>query len=480
MSAIPPSASGSVSAADVVGPGGRAGEASDVAAAFGAAMAAVGPFERAPVLGVALSGGADSTCLMLLAERWARARGGDIVALTVDHGLRAGSAAEARAVARGCALRGVRHEILTWQGPRPSGAIQEKARVARHELLETWCREAGVLHLLFGHHADDQAETIAMRRARRSGGVGLSGMAMVAERRHVRLLRPLLALPAKRIRDWLTAQGVGWIEDPSNRDPRFLRGAMRQAMFVSPDPVSVPPEHGRMEIERGLARWFGSHAAVHPEGWVEWTRSAFLELPGDFAVLALRAAAMTVSGAVHPPRQDALVAASAWLRAGTGGSRDFAGCRLLRGGEAIAILRDPAGPRGQIMGAGAAETRWDRRFVLRLAPPSPVELEIVAWAAHGGAARPAPGIGAGKIAAGSLPVALRLDAGADTSHVICGRRSVALVSVPSFDVVFRPPRALAGAVFAAGSLAPERVQPTRRFLADTTMETPTAGERVAP
>ncbi|MBM3565781.1 MAG: tRNA lysidine(34) synthetase TilS, partial [Alphaproteobacteria bacterium] len=104
------------------------GSAAAPAAAFARAMTAFGPFEARPVLAVAVSGGADSMALALLADAWARGKGGRIVALTVDHGLRGGSAAEAVQVAAWLAARGIEHRILPWIGAKPASAIQAKAR----------------------------------------------------------------------------------------------------------------------------------------------------------------------------------------------------------------------------------------------------------------------------------------------------------------------------------------------------------------
>lgn len=422
------------------------GPADDPAAAFAAAMVDAGPFERAPVLAVALSGGADSTCLLLLAAAWAQAHDGQVVALTVDHGLRAGSASEARAVGLACAARGLRHVVLPWTGPKPSRAIQERARETRHALLEAWCREAGVLHLLLGHHADDQAETIAMRAARSSGAHGLAGMAMVAERRHVRLIRPLLRARAPAIRAWLTARAEPWIEDPSNRDPRFLRTQLRQAGALAATPARDAA--GRRELERMLARWLAAHATVHPEGWIEFGRAAFADLArdaADMAALALRAAAMTVSGAIHPPRRRMLDGAVGWLTGpeDAGQGRDFAGCRLLRGRETIAVLRDPSCVRGGGVPAGRSEAIWDRRFAVALPRAAPEGLDFVAAGDRTLAAS------AHRVALAALPAPRSLDGGPELSHVLCGRASAALVSVGSARLVFRPPRPLAGAAFAA-------------------------------
>ncbi|MGE0725158.1 MAG: tRNA lysidine(34) synthetase TilS, partial [Alphaproteobacteria bacterium] len=135
-------------------------------------MARLGPWERSPRLAVAVSGGPDSLALTLLADGWARARGGAVLALTVDHGLRPEAAAEAATVAAWLGARGIAHATLEWSGPRPMAAIQAAARAARLDLLAAACREAGILHLLLAHHRQDQAETASLRGARGSGTDG--------------------------------------------------------------------------------------------------------------------------------------------------------------------------------------------------------------------------------------------------------------------------------------------------------------------
>lgn len=422
-----------------------AARAQDPAAAFAAAMEEAGPFERNPELAVALSGGPDSTCLLRLADGWARARSGRVVALTVDHGLRVDSAAEAARVGRDCAALGIRHVILAWTGAKPARAVQERARVARHALLEEWCRAAGILHLLLGHHADDQDETIAMRAARRSGSLGLAGMAAISERRHLRLLRPLLAVRADRIKAWLTERGIGWIDDPSNRDPRFLRARMRAA----PEPPTWAPRWpDRAVLERSLASWLGVHAAIHPEGWVSLAAAEFLRLPHDVATLALRACVMAVGGAIHPPRQEGLGSAATWIATTPTGTRDVGGCRLYRRDGELVVLRAP--PRRSVSATqqSGGETIWDGRFLVRLLPADVAPAEIL----PAGTASPGMGRmiedGLLRRVADALPVMRGLDGEARLSHVLCGRRSVALVSVAEISVIFRPPRPFAGAAFA--------------------------------
>lgn len=432
----------------------------DVAALFAAAMAAAGPFEPRPRLAVALSGGADSTALLLLADAWAQVQGGDVLALVVDHRLRQGSTAEAAEVARRCAARGIACQILPWEGPRPSRRIQERAREARYRLLEEACAAEGILHLLVGHHAGDQDETIAMRRARRSGEAGLAGMALDTPRAQSRILRPLLATGPAALRAWLAHQGAAWIDDPSNLDPRFLRVRMRLD-GRRPRQRRVAP---RARADGELAAWLGRHAAVHPEGWVELERAAFLGLAPLFARAVLRAAAMTVSGAVHPPRGASLGLAASWAlsRAVDPARRCFAGCLLLRGPAGIAVLRDPALPRATNRAPGQADVLWDRRFRIHLGDGVPAGGRVAPLAGST-ACTAMRGRGPAATASRVLPALQSLDGSWHVPHLFCGRGSVALVSVPGIDVAFRPARKLAGGAFAGLPAAgPSATQSSRR------------------
>jgi tRNA(Ile)-lysidine synthase len=193
-------------------------------------MDALGPFENAPHVAVAVSGGADSVALCVLAQRWVLQQGGRITALTVDHGLRRGSAGEARQVGDRLRPLGIAHHILPWSGAKPASAVQAAARAARYRLLCAFCREAGILHLLLGHQAHDEAETLLIRLLRGSDPAGLAGIAPLIETPWCRILRPLLGWTPDRLRQVVAAAGVRWIDDPSNDDPRFTRTVCRQVL----------------------------------------------------------------------------------------------------------------------------------------------------------------------------------------------------------------------------------------------------------
>ncbi|MFT3811441.1 MAG: tRNA lysidine(34) synthetase TilS [Micropepsaceae bacterium] len=185
--------------------------------------AALGVLEPPPAFAVAVSGGPDSTALMRLAAPMKP------LVLTVDHGLRAGAAAEAEAVAGWAAALGLRHRILTWTGAKPARGIQEAARAARYRLLAAACLEAGLTALMTGHTLDDQIETVAMRRGRGSGDWGAAGIPAQAELPDapVRLMRPLIGLRKAMLTAWLDGGGHPYFRDPSNSDPRFARARLR-------------------------------------------------------------------------------------------------------------------------------------------------------------------------------------------------------------------------------------------------------------
>lgn len=180
---------------------------------------------------IAVSGGPDSLALLTLA---AAAFPGRITAVTVDHGLRAAAAAEAAAVAAGCAARGLPHVILRRDGPPITGNVQARARAARYALLANWCRNHGHGLLLTAHHADDQAETLLMRLARRSGSDGLAGIRAARDLGGVVLVRPLLAARKAELVDIAAAAGWQAVDDPSNHDARHDRTPMRALLAANP------------------------------------------------------------------------------------------------------------------------------------------------------------------------------------------------------------------------------------------------------
>lgn len=189
-------------------------------------------WKAAPALVLAVSGGPDSIALMWLAARWRRTltHGPRLIAVTVDHGLRAEAAREAREVKRQARTLDLPHRTLRWTGAKPKSGLPAAARAARYRLLAQAARSSGATHILTAHTRDDQAETLLMRLLRGSGVAGLAAMARETERDGVVLVRPLLQVSKSQLVATLKKAKLGFADDPTNRDPHFTRPRLRALM----------------------------------------------------------------------------------------------------------------------------------------------------------------------------------------------------------------------------------------------------------
>jgi tRNA(Ile)-lysidine synthase len=216
-------------------------------------------WKAAPALLLAVSGGPDSIALMWLAARWRRGlrQGPRLVAVTVDHGLRAEAAAEAREVKRLARTLGLEHRTLRWTGVKPKAGLPAAARSARYRLLARAARQSGATHILTAHTRDDQAETLLMRLLRGSGIAGLAAMARESERDGVLLARPFLDVAKSQLIATLTRARLGFADDPTNRDLHFTRPRLRALMPVLAAEGGDPRNLARLALR--LAR---ANAAV--------------------------------------------------------------------------------------------------------------------------------------------------------------------------------------------------------------------------
>jgi tRNA(Ile)-lysidine synthase len=195
------------------------------------ALATAGVPAAGDGLAAAVSGGADSLALLHALRTLAGPRGWRLAVVTVDHGLRAGSAADAAFVVDHAKALGLDARLETLAPAdlarhRRAGA-EGAARAARYEALWRAAGDLGCGWLATGHTLDDQAETVLLQLLRGAGPDGLAGMPV----RSGRLLRPLLGVRRAETRDCCAAIGVGWREDPTNDDPGPLRNRVRQRLL---------------------------------------------------------------------------------------------------------------------------------------------------------------------------------------------------------------------------------------------------------
>ncbi|WP_224813854.1 tRNA lysidine(34) synthetase TilS [Hasllibacter sp. MH4015] len=325
------------------------------------------------LIGLAVSGGGDSMAMLTLAHDWARRFGVGLHVVSVDHGLRPESAAEAALVARECASLGHSHDILrwTWDG---EGNLQDAARRARLSLIDGW--RGDIRHVLFAHTQDDVAETFLMRLARGSGVDGLSAM---AAQRHVRLnatdagftvIRPLLTVSRAALRHHIDVLKVPYVDDPSNDDPRFDRVKARAVLSeLGIDTGTLADTARRMERAGTALRARAAEVARHavrpelvngcPTGSLLIERGALGECDRETQMRLLSGALRWVASAPYRPRAQGLEGLLDRVLGGGGGtlhgaqvSLNAQDIRVFREYEAVKDLR------------GAVGTLWDRRWVL--------------------------------------------------------------------------------------------------------------------
>lgn len=317
---------------------------------------------------LAVSGGADSTALMLLASRWraGRSKAPELVTATVNHGLRPQSRKEASRVAAFAKKCCVPHEVLVWKGAKPTTGIEAAARAARYRLLSAFAQRSDARYLATAHTLDDQAETVLMRLAAGSGPAGLAAMRPSERRDDLTVARPFLGVRKQRLVATLQRDGVIWSEDPMNRDGKFARPRLRAAAAALAREGLTPERLARLAMR--MARWDDAVSAS-----AEWAREAFrrsdgppgfdgwafVGAPEELVLRVLTAEIREVGGEIHglhAPRLERLEALWEELRlavlAGRPARRTLGGAVISVDGEG-AVLIARAAPRRTRRPAGA-------------------------------------------------------------------------------------------------------------------------------
>ncbi|WP_188661148.1 tRNA lysidine(34) synthetase TilS [Terasakiella brassicae] len=296
---------------------------------------------------VAVSGGADSLALCLLAAIWAKDTGRHLVALSVDHGLRTASRQECNGLHETLTAKGIEHHILTWVGEKPTSGIQAAAREARYQLMSRWCLENQIEDLMVAHHQDDQAETFLLRLARGSGVDGLGAMKAITQYGEIRLLRPLLDIPKSRLISTLETMGQDWVEDPSNQNEDFDRVKIRKNMALFQDlgltsERLVQTAHAMQRagdaLQRMTRNWLKQYAHLFEEGYCIIERTGLDGLEDEIRLRSLARIGMVISGEIYPPRLERLQRLSMSLKKGSDAT--LMGCRWIVRKDDILVCRE--------------------------------------------------------------------------------------------------------------------------------------------
>jgi tRNA(Ile)-lysidine synthase len=206
---------------------------------LGAAAAVLPAMPANPAtMAIAYSGGLDSAVLLHLAHAYAIDRGIALHAFHIHHGLSRNADQWLQHCRRTCVEMGVafdaRHVSLL---DKQTSGIEEAARIARYAALGALCVAYDVPLLLTAHHLDDQAETVLLQLLRGSGVAGMSGMD-IANRAPdmlgsaaVTVARPLLSVSRAELEVYAQDRSIAYVEDESNRDPRYARNALRHQVM---------------------------------------------------------------------------------------------------------------------------------------------------------------------------------------------------------------------------------------------------------
>jgi tRNA(Ile)-lysidine synthase len=323
---------------------------------------------------VAVSGGSDSMALLRLVQHWRNQSLGpqDVQALTFDHGLREGSAEEALRVEAWCAALGIPHEILVWQGSKPTTGLQAKARAARYDALTDWCRAHHVPVLLTGHTADDQAETVAMRKSRTSSDRSLAAIWPENEWHGVKLMRPLLARRRADLRTYLESLGQGYLDDPSNDDVRFERVRVRKAMSpAAVGALQAEAEDAQLrvrELDAKAQHWLKAFMDVDAFAVMRLARKTLLAESATLQVAIMRWA-LRAAGDAGQPEPSAVDALLGWMGSGQTSRRSVNGAIVSARRHVIEIMREPSRIRAKFTAVPVSgRMTFDGRFDV-VAPP---------------------------------------------------------------------------------------------------------------
>ena len=281
---------------------------------------------------MAWSGGADSTALLLALM----AQGHRVQAWHIDHGWRAGSAAEAERLGQLARRWGV--PFLSARSPAASSRNREaEARGFRYRQFARWAETQGMHVLCLGHHHQDQAETVCLRMLQGAGPHGIRGMAPRRERDGMVLYRPLLHVPREALRQALQRAGVAWLEDASNSDAALWRNRIRHHLFPAMQAAGTDPwrlyrrwgeQAARLAdiVDAGLAPV--SMARTVDRVSVAWSDWAALSPPLRACLLQRMMQALFGPGVVAGRRHILMV--EAWTARGGAGGLDLSRSRLHR------------------------------------------------------------------------------------------------------------------------------------------------------
>ncbi len=295
-------------------------------------------------LAIAWSGGIDSTALLLALKT----KGFDVLAWHIDHAWSVGSADQAKQLQMLAEGWGI--PFFTKRLRKPEQNMEAESRRFRYAAFAELAEETDCFDLALGHHKGDQAETVCMRLLQGAGVAGCQGMLAYRQQGELHLWRPLLQTDKKELQDYLRQQGVGWLEDPSNKDCNLWRNKIRHKLLPKMLDYNVHSEllFLRIQVQAtrlnrminalvdhvDIVRVDTCEADFCKVNWLQWQQQ---QKPVQVHLLQKMLGILFADGKVLGRRH--FVAIDQWQQHGARGWVSLSGCCLYRQGEYLCLCQ---------------------------------------------------------------------------------------------------------------------------------------------
>ena len=323
---------------------------------------------------IAVSGGSDSLALSALAKLYSLDNDNDFVALIIDHKLRKESAEEAKKTYKSLTQNKIKAKILTYRGEKFSSNIQKKARDLRYDLFEKYCGKNKIKFLILAHHQDDLIENFYIRLIRGSGIKGLTSLQNIFEyNKNFYLLRPLLNFNKQELLSVTKKSYSSWIEDPSNKNDKFLRVRIRKMQSKLQkegfDPKRIIKTIENLNTAKDSLDFYifkseKKYLKFYKEGYAILNSSMFNNEAQEVIFRVIIKAIHFVSGEYYPPRSDSLKTLMKNLSTKSFKSSTLGGCLIEKNKNIISFFREDRNVAVENLNKTKQKTNWDDRFLV--------------------------------------------------------------------------------------------------------------------
>ena len=269
-------------------------------------------FEKNPHIGLSVSGGVDSMALMILMHNWIKKNNGKLTIFHFNHNLRKESAQEAEFVSSEIKKNWFTILHSRVGGIKKKSSLMERARNARYEAIINICKELNILHLMTGHHFDDNIETYFMRLEKKKVYARIIIDSSEKNFEIFQIIRPLINFKKQRLIDTCFFYKLKWINDPSNENEKFERPRIRKELkekSAENEKLIKQFEQRQIKnekIEKTISEFFVKELKFYKYGVFELKIKSLLEQREHIKIEIFKKLLTTCSGKFYSPARDSV------------------------------------------------------------------------------------------------------------------------------------------------------------------------------